>query len=413
MKILLLMKLQIVELYRNKKKSVLFITIISVIFISMSISYGITSMISESVKSNLIEDIANREVIIRIDRLADATRSLNDYKIEIEAKNHIKYVYPSVKEIDANVINDKMLANGLFTITSGSPEHIPSNVNGRKFTSADTNVAIIPSEILIYPLTKNQRKVNGIDYLGDNITLVFENSKDNKEYRYTYEIIGVYKSNTDMAVKNNIFVPLKDLYNIMSTVGGNDLEHVYENEKISTLTAIIDEQKYVTKVMEEISNLKNIKAFSIKNNVNNNVYDAIVFVAMIIFLLILAFALITLNVISENILSNKNKEFSICMAIGYKSSDIYFMMLFYIFIISCVAFLINCVLGDLILGFIALLLQTLLLDNSQIILGKIKYINLSLLMFLLMNLTILAVCYKNIRVFIKKKPSVLLKENAS
>lgn len=332
MRFFYLMHLIALNIRRNRLRSVLIVVLLSSCILALVLSDRLVMSSNKTIENNITNIISNREITIQIEITEDQRfLNLHEHIKTIKNVSHIKNAYPYFEEVDA-CISEKAdsLNNYRFKIRSGTYEHFPKVVSGEMFDLDDKNVALMPSALSIESgLHKGDADapINGCNYLGRELVLQIKSKKTGEKFEYKCIVVGLYKLDGLFYRENAIFIPLDDLYEILSIEYKQEKNQLFQTDNYLLISAYADSYKNVGSVISELSAMPGYTVNYLKDErVNVSAFESLALTSSMAFYIILVLIFLIINVFLRNILMDRMYEIALYKAIGYKLKHIFWIL---------------------------------------------------------------------------------------
>lgn len=355
-------KFSFVKSFRNKN-NIFFIIILTICSLTLMGVLTYRNYHLQNLDNKINKDISFRSIIV--------TPNSDEIIEHYEDKNY-DYGYDNVKNLDHVLeiynmdynnygVQSETFKNdqfeGTIRLLYGSENSIPNNIIGTKINSTDTGVAICPTKF--YPTITNDttnlnKYIDGKDILNTSfkISETILKAVDGKNvntglfYEKTYKIVGLYNSSESLKYPFDCFISTRDMKELYDETLGEANEN-----SVSSMIAIVDEQKNVEEVLEQISDLgfrAEVKAFVKTDFVNNLtlITNIIIFSSCIAIMLLAIFYVKKKNILNSN-------HIGIQQAFGFSNLDIQKNSLIEIVILNFISYIISIIIYEIIFTIIS------------------------------------------------------------
>ncbi|MDD2181603.1 MAG: ABC transporter permease [Bacilli bacterium] len=279
--------------------------------------------------NSFISNLVNKNIGFRTLNVT-ADEQLND---EITKKilniKHVVDVYSSehhsITLTSPDFKNENL--SGIVELTYGAESMLPNNIIGRSFNNIEKNVAICPidffpddsaSELFI----NNEFLIDGHDLLGKEFSVEYYSHRfedtnliQEEKFEKKFKIVGLYDSKAVMNNKNQCYIQVSDLKEILETTIPSNM-----NEYVSSYLVVINDIENIEYVKEELANI-GYKDAETKNFINLGIINIIMITCISIStIIIFALVILTISYIKKKIM-NETHIIGVMRAIGYEKKD--------------------------------------------------------------------------------------------
>ncbi len=341
-----LLKYSLIKVIRNKK-SLCFISIVIISTILILATLVINSNIISFVNASINQNIGFRtlSVSVKVD-----SKDLG--KEEITQVDHVLEVYNSFYDsvlVDSDFSTDNL--NGKVDLLYGSEYTLPQIISGDTFNSNEKGVAICPVSFYpddsIYTMQMNQDYlINGYEILNKTFNIKYysyeyDGFKVNKKEEFTKElkIIGLYDNTLNINLNNQCYISIEDMKDILDIA---IIEGVNESS-YHAFYVVVDKVTNINKVVEELNTL-GFYNIDMKNSIDTEMVGIIqVSCFIILFIVVTSIIMISSFYIKKRIV-NERKIIGSLRTCGFNKKTIKNIYLTEIFLTTCIAYLIGCIL---------------------------------------------------------------------
>lgn len=364
-----------------------------IIFISFTLFILIISIyqsVDKFVNSYLLKMLDHRNIMVSYN-VADeenVINILNSSDMIVEFKEYTTPIAGKIEKFE-----------GHLNLVNGFEKEMPHLVEGELFTESDKNVGIIPEkfdptgEVSVSFGKESLDYKNGKDYIGKDITLVFNIDKNNPslDFKYTFTVIGVYNAIESLNYPSDIYIPYNDLVDLNKRYSEAVIDESDDSEK--TIITLVDDIDNVNSVINYL-NSNNIYAYKrAEIGFFGEVLEYILYIGSICILLALIISTINVNLININTLKNKKNNLYILKSMGYSNHHIGKIILTEYIIVNFSALILSIITSKIVL----LILNIIIKNYFSIYMQNLNF-NLCIIS---LNITIILMCFSIINTSIK------------
>lgn len=340
--------------------------------IGISISALLVSYITTSSINNMMDRTIKYNITFRTIYVSKKDRSPISME-DIEKLNHIDKVVEQENFIlNVDIVNlDNERNDGAVNLIGCNHKTSPQVIIGRNLYENEDNACIIPMNFYtgnIYDKINDDEIINGKNLLDKEIEISYSTYKyvegaplKEEERIKKMKVVGVYDSEEIMGNFNECFVDFSVIEEINKIVSyGTGLQAGYQ-----PVLAIVDNAENLDNVLQELSNLNyKTKVYSVPNYTIINMINLI---GRIIAISSMVLALINIIFNSIKNSQDRKKEYGLLKALGFKSSDIWCIVLVESLMLGIVSFVIACI-----ITFTIILVLMKVKSNADLEIQKIK-----------------------------------------
>lgn len=402
MKLSVCLQIAFLKIFRNRKNIYYVIVLMLFTFILLLV-LNFKSNVNNYINKTIRENIGFRTISVM-----PSQENVDEAEAEIKKIENVDYVVSSLY-YSSFVYTDfeSEIFDGEVTVMLGNEYTLPKNILGDTFIGSDSNVAICP--LNFYPsstaeefVVDNTKMLDGKDYLNKTFDAYYYSYKlegsnvvEDKEYKKTFKIIGLYDSG-EVANTNNIcYISEKDIREI------SDVKNAINqsNNAIYNLFVTVNLKENVDGVINELEKM-GYDNIDLQMEVDTSVFETIEFVCNLITLVMLVLAVVITITYTKKKTIDDTRNIGVLRSIGYMRKNVYQIYLLEILCLSGISLVIGVILFNVIYFLVLYFLVNPYLN--MIFQIKLFHLNLIWLLGIIIGIPLLCECY-----FVGKK----LKEN--
>lgn len=302
----------------RKFTSFLFCLFVILSTVLILITVGIINPLWHNIDTKLNNHILNREIIASFS--GDLSREIIKAGVEdIKNTPNVETVYRIPGKL---IVSEESGAlSNQYNLSYLHRGFIPEIVSGRCFTENETGVALVPN--LIKDYNESEGKINTIN--GEDLVGKILEFKDEVAVVHKLKIVGSYDTTDPIFSKDEILIPRTELLkyndvvlssseNSMPTIS-NDKSYIVVIDSPSNVDSTLNSLEYVTTVYRQETGIDTASY--------NMAFDIILGITVFFILL----AVFGFYMFLKNNVNTHTQELALYRAIGYKSQNIYYIIL--------------------------------------------------------------------------------------
>jgi ABC-type antimicrobial peptide transport system permease subunit len=282
------------------------------------ISVGIVAPLWYNIDTKINNHILNREVTL------DYSPKISDEDIKADLKflksdEHIIDIYMTPKELSVTDGSGALASN--YTVNYVHKYYTPEMAAGRAFTEDETSVAIVPSTIKDYNGEKGKIEViNGADLVGKTLVL-----SDTLETTHKFKVVGAYDVTDPMFEGTEILIPQAQLLEWDDEFLNNPDSAFSSMTDRKFYTMVVDSPSYTDTAVAKAEDLTT--AYSMGLGIDTDSYNTAFYIIFAVTIFCIFLSVFGLYIFLKMNVNLRTQEFALYRAVGFKSKNIYYIIL--------------------------------------------------------------------------------------
>ncbi len=353
-------KLSVMNLIKDRKSSIKNILIMTCSFMLFILTFSISGSLNKFINNYILNTIDHSTIMIDYNE-----NNFDEIIRKLESNNKILEFYKYQTPIGGNIKNYnklKLNSSDMLLVKSGFTSRSPQILSGRMFNETEENVGIIPKkfdpsgDIGVNFEKESKEYLDGEEFLGKIITLDFENA-EGETFQYTFKVVGIYNSISNMDYPSDVYIPYKDIEYIHKQIKLISQENTYVDTSANTIIALVDDQENVEIVLSEL-NYNNIYAYKkaevgLLETLSNTIAKIGLFISIIVFIV----SIINVSLNNLNNIRKRQHEIGMLKVFGYKNIYINRIIFSEVLIVGIVSILISTIFCKVIFIFVDIILK--------------------------------------------------------
>lgn len=308
------------NLMRNKIRTIVNCIILVVGIFAFIVTMSLSTSIKTAAKKELLENASLCEVKVSSGGNLTENKKLdtNGYKTLSEIE-HVDTAYPDL-QFTVVFFKDESECGGAFVETR-TQKALPKLLYGEKYKDDSKNCVVLPSK-----MQTGEKEYDSKEFLNREIHLQCTlYDKDGQEYikDYTFHVSGIYDEKMKETAQNTIYVNWKQMCQLQAERRSQKLEEYLNAAEYNNVTLIVDNEKNVPKVRENIEKLGYV-TYSILDQLDTipGVAKYIEVIGSFLCIIILLTAIICIWTTTAQATKLRAREIGVMKAVGYTSKNI-------------------------------------------------------------------------------------------
>ena len=320
------------SLKSNRVLSAMFCFFVVISYVLIFLAVGIIVPLGVNIETKLNQHILNREITIEISDIVSEEEQRRRLE-EIQSIPEVIDVY--TKPFPVYVRDESGLVKGEYELGFMHKYYTPEIVGGRSFEEGEDSVALVPSKFQDYDAAEGIiREIDGTSLVGKTLRL-----KDMTETVREFKVVGAYDTTDPIFSGKEIIMPREELLKINTEFSAAMPDGMYG--KGYSAIVVTDSYKSTDEVFARVEKITN--SYRLNSRIDVDTYNT-AFVILLgstaFFVLLTVFGF---YMFLKGNVSTRTKELALYRAIGYKSMDLYRIILGEHLVLTVVSILLGAV----------------------------------------------------------------------
>ena len=303
------------SLKSNKALSAMFCFFVVVSFVLVFLAVEIVVPLGVNIETKLHQHILNREILIEISDVVSEEEHQRRLE-EIRGIPHVTDIYTNPYSMF--VSDESGILKNEYEISFVHKYYSPEIISGRIFDETEKSVAIVPAKFQDFDYEKGMMKeVDGASLVGKILKL-----KDMTDTVREFEVVGAYDTTDPIFNGKEILIPIAQLSECKQ-----NLDEAFPDryQKVSAYIVVTDSPDNTEEVYEKVEKITN----SYRRNLSVDVetYSIAFVILLAVSVLFVLLTIFGFYMFLKGNINARTNELALYRAIGYKSKDLYRIVL--------------------------------------------------------------------------------------